>query len=124
MGKVRVRCAGKLTGPGVKLIAAASAARAGSSGSTAFTCLVAVPAEHRAIASRFKGYSRRLTASGTDHGCSLCRSRTVAGPSTALVVFLCHAARFATLRRRVTAFLEERLIGSGEGEILPTIAAS
>jgi hypothetical protein len=41
-----------------------------------------------------------------------------------LIVFLCHTARLATLGSRVTAFLEERLIGSGEGKILPAIAAS
>jgi hypothetical protein len=41
-----------------------------------------------------------------------------------LVILLCHAARLATLGSGVTAFLKERLIGSGEGEILPAIAAS
>jgi hypothetical protein len=40
-----------------------------------------------------------------------------------LLVFLCRAARLATLWGRITTFLKERLISSGEGEILPAIAA-
>src|SRR5579863_8010335 len=106
------------------LIATASAASTCACGSTAFTGLVAIPAKHRTVATRFKWYGGWLTAAGTDHGCSLCRSRTVAGTSSTLVVLLCHAARFATLRCGVAAFLEERLISSGEGKILPAIAAS
>jgi hypothetical protein len=40
-----------------------------------------------------------------------------------LLVFLCLAARLATLWGRVTTFLKERLISGGECEILPAIAA-
>jgi hypothetical protein len=40
-----------------------------------------------------------------------------------LVVFLCLAARLATLWGRITTFLKERLISSGEGKVLPAIAA-
>jgi hypothetical protein len=40
-----------------------------------------------------------------------------------LLVFLCLAARFATLWGRVTTFLKERLISCGEGKILSAIAA-
>ena len=124
-GRTQVRCPGRLTGPGGKwLITATSAARTCAGGAASFTCLVAIPAKYGTVASWFKGHCGWLTAAGTDHGCSLCRSRTVAGTSTALVVLLCHSARLATLRRRVTAFLKERLISSGEGKILPTIAAS
>jgi hypothetical protein len=38
-------------------------------------------------------------------------------------VFLCLTASLATLWGRITAFLEERLISSGEGKVLPAIAA-
>jgi hypothetical protein len=82
---------------------------------------VAIPAKHRAIASRFEGYSSRLSTARTDHRSALTRSRTIAG--SPLIIFLCHAARFATFGCRITAFLEERLIGSGEGKFLSTIAA-
>jgi hypothetical protein len=38
-------------------------------------------------------------------------------------VFVFLTASLATLRGRITAFLEERLISSGEGKVLPAIAA-
>ena len=107
-----------------RLIATASAARTCASGAAAFAGLVTIPAKYRAIATRFERHCCWLTAAGTDHGCSLCRSRTVTGTSTTLVVLLCHTARLATLGCGVAAFLEERLISSGEGKILSTIAAS
>jgi hypothetical protein len=40
-----------------------------------------------------------------------------------MIVHLCLTAILATFGGRITAFLEERLISSGEGEILPAIAA-
>jgi hypothetical protein len=40
-----------------------------------------------------------------------------------LLVFLCLPTRLATLWGRVTTFLKERLISSGEGKMLPAIAA-
>ncbi|MGA9462424.1 MAG: hypothetical protein WBV28_06515 [Terracidiphilus sp.] len=40
-----------------------------------------------------------------------------------MIVFLCHTARLAAFWGRITAFLKERLICSGEGKILPAIAA-
>ena len=82
---------------------------------------VAIPAKYRPVAARFERYGCWLTAARTDHWSALARSRTVAG--SPLIIFLCHAARLATFRCRVTAFLKERLIGSGEGKFLPTIAA-
>jgi hypothetical protein len=84
--------------------------------------LVAIPAEDRTIATRLKRHCCRLAATGTDHRSSLCRAGAVAGAT--LIVFLCHTAILATFRGRITAFLKERLIGSGEGEVLPAIAAS
>jgi len=83
--------------------------------------LIAIPAEYRTIATRFKRHCCRLTASRTNHRCTLCRSRTVAGPP--LIVLLCLSAILATFWGRITTFLKERLISSGEGEVLPAIAA-
>jgi len=99
-------------------------AAAGASATTtaaALTRLVAVPAKDRAIATRFKRHCCRLSATRTNHRCSLCRSRTVAGAP--LIVLLCLTAILATLWGRITTFLEERLIRSGEGKVLPAIAA-
>src|SRR5208282_1074785 len=99
----------------------AAAARTAAASAAALARLVAVPAKDRAIATRFKRHCCRLSATRTNHRSSLCRSRTVAGAP--LVVFLCHTAILATFWGRVTTFLKERLIRSGEGEVLPAIAA-
>jgi hypothetical protein len=40
-----------------------------------------------------------------------------------LILLLCLTASLATLRGRITAFLKERLISSGEGKVLPAVAA-
>src|ERR1039457_6413355 len=108
-------------GPLQKLRMAAAARTAAATTAAAFARLVAIPAEHRTIATRFKRHCCRLAATRTNHRCSLCRSRTVAGPP--LVVLLCLTAILATLWGRITTFLKERLISSGEGEVLPAIAA-
>src|SRR5580704_12019369 len=104
-----------------KLETTAAARASPASTTAAFTRLVAIPAKHRAIAARLKRHCCRLAATRTNHRCSLCWSRTVAGAP--LVVFLCLTAILATLRGRITTFLKERLIRSGEGKILPAIAA-
>src|ERR1017187_9018391 len=107
-----------------KSLTAASARTAGAGAATtaaALARLVAIPAKDRAIATRFKRHCCRLAATRTNHRCSLCRSRTVAGAP--LIVLLCLTAILATLRGRITTFLKERLISSGEGEVLPAIAA-
>src|SRR5580692_4123712 len=88
---------------------------------TAFACCVAIPAIHRSIATGLEWNGCWLSATRTNHRCSLCWSRTVAG--SPLIVFLCHAARLTTLWGRVTTFLKERLIGSTEGKFLPAVAA-
>lgn len=88
----------------------------------AFTRHVARPAKHRPVTPRLERHSRRLATTRTNHRGSLRRSRTVAGIS--LGIFLCLSARSAALGSRVTTFLKERLIGSAEGEFLPTVAAS
>jgi hypothetical protein len=87
---------------------------------TALARLVTIPAVDRSVATRFKWHCCRLAATRTNHRCTLCRSRTVAGPP--LVVLLCLTASLATLWGRITTFLKERLISSGEGEVLPAIA--
>jgi hypothetical protein len=40
-----------------------------------------------------------------------------------LPAFLCHTASLASFGIRITAFLEERLIGSAERKLLPAVAA-
>jgi len=100
---------------------ATATARACAAPAAALAGLIAIPAKDRAIATRLKRHCCRLSATRTNHRCSLCWSRTVAGAP--LVVFLCLTAILATLWGRVTAFLEERLISSGEGKVLPAIAA-
>jgi len=116
-----VRCSQGNTGPFNNELTAAAAGTSTAATAAALAGLVAIPAEDRTITARFKGHSCRLSATRTNHRCSLCRSRTVAGAP--LVVLLCHTAILATLWGRVTTFLKERLISSGEGEVLPAIAA-
>ena len=50
-------------------------------------------------------------------------SRTIPGASPTLFALLCLTARLAAFGGRITAFLEERLIRSGERKILSTITA-
>jgi len=95
-----------------------------SSGAASFARLVAIPAEDRAISAWLKWNSRWLTAAGTNHRCAMGWCRTITGASPTLFALLCLTARLAALGGRITAFLEERLISSGERKILPTIAAS
>ena len=109
-------------GPSQKLLPAPAARTSATATAAALARLVAIPAEDRTIATRLKRHCCRLAATRTNHRCSLCRSRTVAGAP--LVVFLCLTATLATFWGRITTFLKECLIGSGEGEILPAIAAS
>ncbi len=89
----------------------------------ALTCLVAVTAKYWTIAAWFKWNSRWLAAAGADDRCSMGWSRTITGASPTLFALLCLTARLAALGGRVTAFLKERLIRSGERKVLSTIAA-
>ncbi len=50
-------------------------------------------------------------------------SRTITGASPTLFALFCLTARLAALGGRITAFLKERLISSGEREILSTVTA-
>ena len=99
----------------------AASARSSAATAAALARLVAIPAKDRAIATRFKRHCCRLAATRTNHRCSLCWSRTVAGAP--LIVLLCLTAILATLRGRITTFLKERLISRCEREVLSTIAA-
>ncbi len=100
----------------------ACAARTAAAAAAALSRLIAVAAIDRTITARFERNRRRLTAAGADHGSPLRRSRAITGAP--LIVFLCHTACFAAFGSGKTAFLEERLIGSGERKILPAVAAS
>ena len=102
---------------------ASAAARCAGASSTAFPSLVAIPAIDRAVAARLKRYSRGLATTRTNHRRSLSRSRTVTGTPSLIVLFGL-TTRLATFRCRITAFLKERLICSGEGKVLPAVAAS
>jgi hypothetical protein len=102
----------------VLLITARARAAAGT-----FTGLVAVPAKYRSVASWLKRNSRGLSAAGANHRCAMGRCRTIPGASPTLFALLCLTARLAALGGRITAFLKERLIRSGERKILSTITA-
>jgi hypothetical protein len=107
------------------LVPSATAGSASPSSSTAaLSRLVAIAAKHRPVAPRLKRNSRWLAAARADHRRTLCRSRTIAAAGTPLVVFLCHSAWLAAFWCRITTFLKERLICSGEGKVLPAVAAS
>ena len=105
------------------LVPSASAGGASSSTTTAFPRLVAIPAEDRPVTAWLKRHRSWLAAARTDDRRSLCRSRTITAAGTPLVVFLCHTARLAAFWGRITTFLKERLICSGEGKVLPAVAA-
>lgn len=114
----RLRSSHRGIGAGVSLIASRAGAAA-----AAFTCLVAIPAKHRAVAAWFKWNSCGLATAGADDRCSMGWSRTIPGASPTLFALLCLTARLAALGGRITTFLKERLIRSGEREILSTITA-
>jgi hypothetical protein len=99
-----------------------SAGSASSRSAVSFSCLVAVPAKDGPVATRFKRHGCGLSATRTNHRSSLCRTGTVACPSP-LIAFSGLPARLATFWGRITAFLKERLIRSGEGEVTPAVAA-
>ena len=101
------------------LVAATAARR--SAAATSFARLIAIPAEHRTVTTRFKRNRRGLSAPGTNYRGPLGRSRTITGAS--LFTLFCQPASFATLGGGKSTFLKERLIGGSKCEILPAIAA-
>ena len=116
------RLRGEAKGPGEGLVARACAGAASSAAS--FAGLVTVPAEDGAIAARLEGYGGGLAASRADDGRALGRSGTITCTAASLlVVLLCQAAGLAPFRGGEAALLEERLIRSGEGKVLPAVAA-
>jgi hypothetical protein len=100
--------------------------------------LEAVAAKDRTIASRFKWNGGLLAAAGTNYrgssGCA-CGVTTAASAITAsasatktsatttgLVGLLGLSARLAALRRRISPFLEERLVSSSKCEFPSAVA--
>ena len=84
--------------------------------------LVAVLAINGAVAARLKRDRGLLAAIGTGDGGSLSSVRLkLAG--CALFIFLCLAARRATLRHRIPAHLEEFLIFTRKREFLAAVGA-
>ena len=114
---LELACGNRIAIKKLRTVASTRAAAA-----AALARLVAIPAVDRAVATRLKRHCCRLAATRTNHRSSLCRARTVAGAPR--IVLLCLTAVLATFWGRITTFLKERLIGSGEGELLPAIAAS
>jgi hypothetical protein len=104
-----------------KLRLASAVSETAASAAAPLARLVAVPAKHRAVATRLKRYSCGLATTRTNHRCTLRWSRTVPGAPTTLIVLLCLTASLTTLWGRITTFLKERLIRSGEGEVLPAV---
>jgi hypothetical protein len=119
------------------VIAAASAATAGATTCAALLCLEAIAAEYRTISSGLKRNSGLLAASGADY----CRSCGCAGAiataasavaasaatakassATGLVGLLGLSARLAALRRRISPFLEERLVSSSKCKFPSAVA--
>jgi hypothetical protein len=99
----------------------ATAARAGAA---TFPCLIAVTTKYGTITAWFKWNSGGLAAAGADNRCSMGgRSLAIAGASPTLFALLCLTARLAALGGRITAFLKERLISSGERKVLSTVTA-
>jgi hypothetical protein len=108
-----------------RLVAPSLASGTATTAATSFSRLVAVATVDGAVAARLKGDGRGLSAARANHRSSLCGSRpiTTTTAGSTLLVFPCLPAVFATFGSRVTTFLKERLIRSGEGEFLPAIAA-
>jgi hypothetical protein len=115
----------------------AAASTAAASAGTALLRLEAIAAEDWPIASGFKGNRGLLAAAGADNGRSRGGSRgvtasasaitasTTAGvaPATSgLVGFLGLSARLAALRRRISPFLEERLVSSSKSKFPSAVA--
>jgi hypothetical protein len=118
------------------VIAAASAATAGATTCAALLCLEAIAAEYRTIASRLERNRSLLAAARTNYRCSRCGTGAIttapaavsASPATAitaatgLVGLLGLSARLAALRRRISPFLEERLVSSSKCKFPSAVA--
>jgi hypothetical protein len=114
-------------------VVAASAATTAASGA-AFLCLEAVATEDRTIAPGFEGHRGLLSASGADNrrsrGCagaitasaSAVAASAAKAATTGLIGLLGLSARLAALRRRISPFLEERLVSSSKCEFPSAVA--
>jgi hypothetical protein len=96
---------------------------ASCAGAAPFPRRITVAAKYGSIATRFKRNRCGLATAGADDRCSMGRCRTITGASPTLFALLCLTARLAALGGRITAFLEKRLIRSGERKILSTVTA-
>ena len=114
---------------------AAALASAAPTATSALFRLVAALAVNRTVSARLEGDCGRLTTTGANHGgagahtaapaaiapivLGMGRSMAAAAPGRALLGL---AARFASSRRRVAAFLEELLLSGGENKFLTAVA--
>ncbi len=115
----------------------ATSAAASATARTTLLCLEAVAAEYRTIAPGLERNRRLLATARADN----CRSRGCAGAITAtaaavaasaatkstaattsLVGLLGLSARLAALRRRISTFLEERLVSSSKSKFPSAVA--
>ena len=119
-------------------VVAAASTSAAATGTTLLR-LEAVAAEYRTIASGFKRNSGLLAAARTNYCCSRSCARAItAAPAsaitasaattvptaatTSLVGFLGLSAGLAALRRRISTFLEERLVSSSKCKFPSAVA--
>jgi hypothetical protein len=121
------------------IIAATSASAAGATTCAAFLRLEAIAAEDRTIAPGLERNRSLLAAARTNYRCSRCGTRAItttapaavsASPAAAitaattagLVGLLGLSARLAALRRRISPFLEERLVSSSKCKFPSAVA--
>jgi len=119
-------------------VVAAASTTAAAAGTTLLR-LEAVAAEHRTIASRFKRNRSLLAAARTNYCGSRCGTSAItAAPAAAvaataatteaataasgLVGLLGLSAGLAALRRRISTFLEERLVSSSKSKFPSAVA--
>ena len=118
-------------------VVATAPAATSAAASTTLLCLEAVAAEHRTIASRFKRNRSLLAAARANYCCSRGCARAIttapaavaasaatkaAAATTSLVGLLGLSARLAALRRRISPFLEERLVSSSKSKFPSAVA--
>jgi hypothetical protein len=120
------------------IIAAASASAAGTTACAALLCLETIAAEDRTIAPGLERNRSLLAAARTNYRCSCCGTRAItttapaavsaspaaitAATTAGLVGLLGLSARLAALRRRISPFLEERLVSSSKCKFPSAVA--
>jgi hypothetical protein len=121
------------------VIAATSTTAAGAAAGTTLLRLEAIAAKYRTIATRFKRNGGLLAATRANYRSSRACARTIpaaatttvaasaatakaAATSSSLVGLLGLSARLAALRRRISPFLEERLVSSSKCKFPSAVA--